>query len=59
VNGKPARQASPWAVVADDVDAQALFGVIPQTISNAYLPNADVATIRAQDILFFRSGIRW
>ena len=58
LNGKPAREASPWAVVADDVDAQALFGVIPQTISNAYLPNADVATIRAQDILFFRSGIR-
>jgi hypothetical protein len=58
VNGKPAREASPWSIVADDRDAQDLFGVIPQSISNAYLPNADVATIRAQDILFFRSGVR-
>jgi hypothetical protein len=58
VNGKPAREASPWSIVADDRDAQDLFGIIPQSISNAYLPNADVATIRAQDILFFRSGVR-
>ena len=58
LNGKPARQASPWSVQADDQEAQDIFGVIPQTISNAYLPNADVASIRAFDVLFFRSGIR-
>lgn len=58
LNGKPARQASPWAVQADDREAQDIFGVIPQSIANAYLPNADVASIRAQDVLFFRSGIR-
>ena len=58
VNGKPTTPASPWSIVADDHEAQDLFGVIPQTISNAYLPNADVAMIRAQDMLFFRSGVR-
>ncbi len=56
VNGKPAREASPWSIVADDREAQDLFGVIPQSISNAYLPNADVATIRAPDILFSALG---
>ena len=56
LTGKPARLSSPYAVQADDGDGQDLLGqVLEQTISDPYLPSADVAYERARDLLYFRS----
>jgi hypothetical protein len=56
--GKPARTGSPWSVVAFDQEAADIFGIIEETISNAYLPTSDQAQLRAQELLFFKSGTR-
>ena len=57
INGRPARTVSPFAVTVDDVEAQ-VDGVVEVKVRNAYLPTSDVATDRARDYLFFRSGMR-
>jgi hypothetical protein len=56
--GKPARTVSPWSVIANDAEAQDFFGIVEEKVSNAYLPTADLAMLRATEILFFRSGVR-
>jgi hypothetical protein len=57
LNGRPARTVAPFAVIADDPEAQ-LDGVVEESIRNAYLPDTDAAADRARDYLFFRSGLR-
>ncbi len=58
LQGKPYRDVSPYAVVADDVESQTTYGQVIETrLRNSYLPSTDLVIDRAKDVLFFLSGL--
>ncbi len=58
LQGKPYRDVSPYAVVANDTESQATYGQVIETrLRNAYLPTTDLVIDRAKDVLFFLSGL--
>lgn len=55
MTGTPQRPSAPWAVSAIDEDAKFLYGYIPVTLRNAYLPTTDLAMELARETLAYRS----
>lgn len=58
LQGKPYRDVSPYAIIANDVDSQRIYGQVIETrLQNSYLPSTDTSVDRAKDLLFFLSGL--
>jgi hypothetical protein len=59
-NGRPARTVTTWSTTINEPVAQAIPGVavIPVTVSNPYLPSAEEATPRGQELVAYMSSLR-
>jgi hypothetical protein len=55
-SGKPGRVVSPFSVQVNDLEAQDVYGVLEQTISNPYWPDPSFAMDRANELLALASG---